>query len=123
MYVGKREPMDTVTIGKFAKAADIGVETIRFYERIGLIERPIQSESSSYRRYCLSIVPRIRFIKQARSVGFTLADIKSYFDLIFKKKPLTKNDSKFLMEEISKIDLKIEQLQGLKGDLKGLCSD
>lgn len=62
------------TIGKVAKAAGVGVETVRFYEKKGLIEQP--SAQGTYREYPKSVVSRIRFVKRAQELGFTLAEIR-----------------------------------------------
>lgn len=71
--------MTGFTIGKVAKAAGVGVETIRFYEKKGLIEQP-QSQGT-YRNYPKSVVARIRFVKRAQELGFTLAEIRELLGL------------------------------------------
>ncbi|MEE8536346.1 MAG: MerR family transcriptional regulator, partial [Kiloniellales bacterium] len=60
-----------MTIGKAARKADVGVETVRFYERRGLIEQPPKPESSGFREYPVETVRRIRFIRQAQEIGFS----------------------------------------------------
>ena len=71
--------MTGFTIGKVAKAAEVGVETIRFYERKGLIEQPVAT--GTYRIYPRSVVERIRFIKRAKELGFKLDEIKDLLAL------------------------------------------
>ena len=66
--------MSGFTIGKAAKQAGVGVETVRFYERRGLIEQPPRRDNG-YRQYPEETVVRIRFIKQAKKLGFTLREI------------------------------------------------
>ncbi len=68
------------TIGKLAKDLDISVETIRFYERKGLIEQPLKPETG-YRVYGKSLVDQLRFILKAKALGFTLNEIKSLMSL------------------------------------------
>ncbi len=63
------------TIGKAAQAAGVNVETVRFYERQGLIDRP-PAPDNGFRQYDDEIVVRIRFIKRAQGLGFTLAEIQ-----------------------------------------------
>lgn len=61
-------------IGQVASASDVGVETVRFYEREGLIDAPPR-RPSGYRCYPPDTVARIRFIRRAKQLGFSLADI------------------------------------------------
>ena len=65
--------MPDLTIGSLAKKASVGVETVRFYQRRGLLAVP--PRAGGIRRYDIRDVERIRFIKRAQSVGFTLAEI------------------------------------------------
>jgi MerR family copper efflux transcriptional regulator len=66
--------MTTFTIGKLAEAAGVHVETIRYYERRGLIEQPPRSPSG-YRQYSAGDLWRLRFIGRGKQLGFTLAEI------------------------------------------------
>jgi MerR family mercuric resistance operon transcriptional regulator len=66
--------MSTYTIGKLAEAAGVHVETIRYYERRGLIEHPPRSPSG-YRRYSADDLWRLQFIGRGKRLGFTLAEI------------------------------------------------
>lgn len=72
--------MNGLTIGKIAKQAGIGIDTIRFYERQGLIEPPQRTESN-YRIYTKSDITRIRFIRRAKKLGFSLNEIKELLSL------------------------------------------
>ncbi len=72
--------MTTLTIGKVAKAAGLGVETVRFYERQGLIAEPARSESG-YRQYRPETIRRLQFIVRAKALGFTLQEIGDLLDL------------------------------------------
>ena len=66
--------MSTLTIGKLANAAGVGIDTVRFYERAGLLNRP-QRTASGYRLYAGSDVARLRFIRRAKALGFSLEEI------------------------------------------------
>ncbi|MGC9159547.1 MAG: MerR family transcriptional regulator [Terracidiphilus sp.] len=69
-----------MTIGKLAETAGVGVETIRFYQRSGLLqepERPLQG----YREYTIEDARRVRFIKRAQALGFSLNDIAGLLKL------------------------------------------
>lgn len=68
------------TIGDVADAAGVGVETIRYYERRGLVPRPGRA-LGAYRRYGRGHVDRIRFIKRAQALGFSLEEIATLLEL------------------------------------------
>jgi len=69
-----------LTIGKLAKQAGVNVETIRYYQRIELINEPIKPESG-FRKYDSNLVSTIKFIKRAQQLGFVLAEIKELLNL------------------------------------------
>lgn len=64
----------SMTIGKLAKAAGVNVETVRYYQRLGLLDEPMKP-SDGYRRYTAQQAQRIQFIKRAQGLGFTLSDV------------------------------------------------
>jgi MerR family copper efflux transcriptional regulator len=66
--------MNTLSIGQVARRAGVGVETVRFYERAGLLEEPPR-RASGYRQYSEQVVTRLRFIKRAQQLGFSLKEI------------------------------------------------
>ena len=70
----------TLTIARAADAAAVGVETIRYYERRGLIPQPTH-KIGAYRQYDSKHVARIRFIKRAQELGFTLEEVESLLEL------------------------------------------
>ncbi|CAJ0808594.1 ISL3 family transposase ISStma11 [Ralstonia psammae] len=65
-----------LTIGQLAQAAGVNVETIRYYQRRGLLDEP-QKPAGSHRRYASEQVKRVRFIKRAQAIGFTLDEINT----------------------------------------------
>ena len=71
---------ESMTIGILAKAAGVNVETIRYYQRIGLVDEP-DKPPQGYRRYPASIIDRIQFIKRAQDLGFTLNEITDLLSL------------------------------------------
>ena len=111
--------MNGLTIGKVAKGAGLGIETVRFYEREGLIEPPARTESN-YRIYPQRDILRLRFIKRAKSLGFTLKEIKEL--LFLQHDPTaTKADVKMQTEaKIEDITLKIRDLTRIKESLETL---
>jgi MerR family mercuric resistance operon transcriptional regulator len=71
--------VQSLTIGKLAAAGGVGVETIRFYQRKGLLHEP--TRETGIRRYGSEDLRRLRFIKQAQTAGFTLQEIKELLEL------------------------------------------
>lgn len=73
--------MSRMTIAQAARRAGVGVETIRFYERRGLIEQPPKPAGSAFRTYPDETIERIRFIRQAQELGFSLREIQDLLSL------------------------------------------
>ena len=73
------QEVNSLTIGELAAAGGVGVETIRFYQRKGLLEEP--TRESGIRRYGSEDLRRLRFIKQAQTAGFTLQEVKELLKL------------------------------------------
>lgn len=73
-------PVAEFTIGDVADAAGVGVETIRYYERRGLVPQPGRA-TGAYRRYGRGHVDRIRFIKRAQALGFSLEEVATLLEL------------------------------------------
>ena len=69
-----------LTIGKLAKTAGVNIETIRYYQRLGLLVEP-SKPMSGHRRYRPEQVKRVRFIKRAQALGFTLDEVASLLQL------------------------------------------
>ncbi len=70
----------SLTIGRLAKASGVSIDSIRFYERRGLLEEPRRTESN-YRRYPADAVDRLRFLEKAQNLGFSLDEIKGLLTL------------------------------------------
>ncbi len=73
--------MKAMTIGRVANKAGISVETIRFYERKGLIDQPMRPQDGGFRIYPSEAVGRIHFIRQAQDLGFSLKEIVELLSL------------------------------------------
>ena len=63
-----------MTIGRLAQAALVNIETVRYYQRLGLLEEP-DKPADGYRRYAPHQIRRLQFIKRAQALGFTLAEV------------------------------------------------
>jgi MerR family mercuric resistance operon transcriptional regulator len=72
--------MEKLTVGQLAKKANVNLETIRYYERRGLIPEPPRSQSG-YRQYSADDLQRTKFIKRAQALGFTLKEISELLSL------------------------------------------
>ena len=112
--------MNGLTIGKLAKQAGLGIETVRFYERQGLIDPPPRTDSN-YRIYPEEEVNRLKFIKRAKDLGFTLKEIKEL--LFIQHDPhATKADiKKRTVEKIEDIKNKVRDLTRIQEALEHLA--
>lgn len=111
--------MTSMTIGKLAKQCCVGVETIRFYEREGLIEEPPRRESG-YRQYPEEIVRRVRFVKRAKALGFTLKEIKELLALRIVPEATCADVRRQAEAKIADIEERIVTLQRMKQALSRL---
>jgi len=112
--------MQTLTIGKAAREAGVNIETIRFYERRGLVERP--PKGNGYRVYSPEEVARIRFIKEAQQIGFSLSEIG---DLLSLRADPAADCSEVRRQAVAKLDQvnqKIEQLRAVGVALETLIA-
>src|SRR6266702_487362 len=106
-----------MTIGRLAKAAGVNVETIRYYQRRGLIGEP-HKPFGGHRRYPVLVLEQIAFIRRAQQLGFSLAEVKEL---------LENGDGKRLREtraiaerKYANLELHIAQLEGMRKRLKAL---
>jgi MerR family mercuric resistance operon transcriptional regulator len=104
-----------------ARRAGIGVETVRFYERQGLIEEPPRRRSG-YREYSEDVVSRLGFIRRAKELGFTLKEIKELLSLRRDPSTPTAEVKRRTVAKIADIEAKIEMLQKMKRGLEKLTS-
>ena len=104
-----------ITIGKLAAAAGVGVETIRFYQRSGLLPEP-KRPSVGYREYREADIQRIRFIKRAQTLGFGLQDVADLLKLDGPKTCRTTHD--LALTKLLAVEGKIEALKSIRKALK-----
>ena len=111
--------VSTLTIGKLAASAGVGVETVRFYERKGLIEQPPRPPRG-FRSYSEEALRQLNFIRQARGLGFGLEEIRGL--LTFRDDPeATQRDvRKQTSQKIDEIDRRLAALEEMKTALEGL---
>lgn len=112
--------MKQFTIGKLADESGVGVETIRFYERKGLIKKP--AAKIGFRQYPEEDAKRVRFIKRAQTLGFTLKEIKELLDLNSKQRVSCGELEKRAEAKIKEVEQKIRDLQKMKKSLLEISS-
>jgi MerR family transcriptional regulator, copper efflux regulator len=111
--------MKGLTIGQVAKLAGVGVETIRFYEREGLLAQPDRKESG-YRQFDDEAVPRLRFIRRAKELGFSLKEIRELIDLQADPEASRANVKHCAETKLAGIEARIRDLLRMKDALKKL---
>ncbi len=122
--------MTTLTIGKLAKATDVKVPTIRFYEQIGLLPQAARTERDQ-RIYGTAAVQRLAFIKHARQLGFPIEAIRTLLTLAEHPSRSCEDANALAQEQLADVEAKIAQLEALRSELKrmvaagcvGLASD
>ncbi len=114
--------MKGLTIGKLARRAEIGIETVRFYERLGLIAEPPRTDSN-YRLYPEQEVARLRFIKRAKGLGFTLNEIKELLSLSRDPHATRADMRQRTLAKIDDIHRKIHDLSRIKAALEHLADE
>jgi MerR family transcriptional regulator, copper efflux regulator len=113
--------MSTLTIGQVAKRAGVGVETIRYYEREGLLEEPARRDSG-YRQYGHGVIGRLRFIKSAQGLGFTLKEIKDLLRLHADPDAKRADVKRRAEEKVVAVEAKIADLQRIRHALCDLVA-
>jgi MerR family mercuric resistance operon transcriptional regulator len=103
----RRRMSGELTIGQLAQTAGVNVETIRYYQRRGLLDEP-DKPLGGHRRYSADAVKRVRFIKRAQQLGFTLEEVKS---LLLLEEGQNCRETCLLAEQ------KLEQIEGRISDL------
>lgn len=112
--------MDSVTIGQLAKAAEVGVETVRFYEREGLLAPPPRKRSG-YRQYPPEAIARVRFIRRAKDLGFTLKEILELLELRIDPDRSCADVRALAKAKIADVDVKLADLVRIKSALETLA--
>ena len=108
-----------LSAGKLAKAAVVNVETLRYYERRGLLPEPPRKESG-YRVYPETAVERLRFIKGAQALGFTLEEIRDLLNLRVDEHAHRTDVRHRAQEKVEDIERKIKALQAMQDALHDL---
>jgi DNA-binding transcriptional MerR regulator len=110
------------TIGKLARIADVSSDTLRYYEREGLIE-PAGKSPAGYRLYNQDSARRLRFIKQAQHCGFTLAEIRELLVLRRRDAACCSDVRKRAIEKKRQLESKIRSMRAMSKALDRLIAD
>ena len=115
----RNQAKNSDTIGGLAKAAGVGVETVRYYQRRGLLPEPPRP-AGEVRRYGDEDVRRLRFIRSAQGAGFTLEEIRELLDLDASDDRARARE--MARSRVAALDEKIEQLKEARDALAGLAT-
>lgn len=113
--------MEQLTVGELAKRGEVNLETVRYYERRGLLPKPPRS-ASGYRLFSPESVRRIRFIKRAQELGFSLKEIKELLALQVSAEGTSADVRERAEAKIADIEEKIRTLRAMKKALGRLTS-
>ena len=110
---------EQLSIGSLAKAADVNVETIRYYQRRGLLDEP-SKPMGGHRRYTATAAMRVRFIKRAQQLGFTLEEIR---ELLLLEDGQSCREARMLAErKLGLIETRVADLNRMRRSLRGLVA-
>ncbi len=108
-------------IGTLAKRADVAIDTVRYYERQGLLPAPVRL-ASGYRDYDSDDVSRLRFIRRAKALGFTLAEIAELLALSARREGDMAGMKAAAQQKLLDVDAKLAELQRIRKGLTELVA-
>lgn len=117
--------MRTMKVGELAKKAGINLETMRYYERIGLMPKPNRKESG-YRYYDETDLARVRFIVRSKELGFTLKETKELLSMRIDSDTKCEDVKDLAQRKITDIQMRIKDLESIASHLQSLvnqCTD
>lgn len=111
--------MDTLSIGELARQANVNIETIRYYERRGLISEPPRNKSG-HRQYPIEAVKRTDFIKRCQTLGFSLKEIEEILELRITPDSTCADMKTRVYEKLTQVEIKIGELIQIRDALSRL---
>lgn len=114
--------MPEMTIGRAAEAAGVNVETIRFYERRGLIDQPPKPQSGGFRIYGPETIQRIRFIREAQELGFSLREAAELLSLRADASANARTVRARVQHKLADVEARIGRLQIIRTALNDLLA-
>ncbi len=110
-----------MNIGELAKRVGVNVQTIRYYEKVGLIPFPHRWADSNYRDFNEDYVKMIRFIKSAKELGFTLREIKELLELKIEPDSACDEVKNLVEEKLSLVEEKLITMRKIRKTLRQLA--
>lgn len=107
----------SMKIGEAAAASGCHLETIRYYERVGLLSKAARS-ANGYREYRQEEVKRLRFIARGRELGFSLEEIRTLLRLSERKNMSCEEVDRLARQQLAEVQSRIRKLQGMARELK-----
>jgi DNA-binding transcriptional MerR regulator len=104
---------DLIRIGIVAKAAGVGVQTLHYYERVGLLPKPTRS-AANYRVYAPAAIRRVQFIKKAQALGLTLEETKQILDLKDHGREPCRKVAELGEKHLRELDARLTQLRAYR---------
>ena len=114
---------ENMTTGQLAKAVGVGVETLRYYERTGILPKPPRT-SGGHRQYSGTDVRRLRFVRRAQELGFTLKEIKRLLGLRVEAGTNCANVASTADQVVARIEGQIRELKAMRralAELRACC--
>lgn len=113
--------METMRIGKLAELSGVSIDTVRYYEREGLLPKAAR-RASGYREYHSGDLDRLRFVRRAKELGFTLAEIAELLSLTEDRHADMQGVKEKATERLAQVEEKIAELRRVKRGLEQLLA-
>jgi len=113
---------DSLKVGMVAKAAGVGVQTLHYYERLGLLRKP-QRSAGNYRLYSPEAIRRVQFIKKAQAIGLTLEETKQILALKEHGRAPCRKVAELGEKHLQEIDMRLAELRKYRRALAQALSD
>ena len=108
-------------IGELARQADVAIDTVRYYERQGLLPAPERTQSG-YRTYVADDVARLRFVRRAKTLGFTLEEIGDLLALSGRREDDMAGMKAAAIQKLADVDARLAELQRVRAGLETLVA-
>lgn len=120
--VDEEQGRGMLKIGDVSKKSGIGIEALRFYEKSGLLDKPLRTESG-YRLYDASVLERLAFIKQAQALGFSLDEIKRIVEDARKGRSPCDEVREIVSRRLEELDERMREMRRYRKELAGTLEE